>query len=78
MRRTDARAVLDAVLFEGSAMTGGETFYLAMAIGSFVAFAAVLAHQSWRQSRMSTEFPAGKPADAPQATAAQQGTAQHA
>lgn len=32
-------------------MTIGNMLYLAMAVGTFVLFSAVLAHQTWRQSR---------------------------
>jgi hypothetical protein len=34
-------------------MTTGSVLYLAMSIGGFVLFAAVLAYQSWQESRVA-------------------------
>ena len=39
-------------------MTGGESFYLLLVLGSFVVFAVVLAYQAVQQSRGGAEFPA--------------------
>ncbi len=36
-------------------MTTGNVLYLAMAIGTFVVFALVLAYESWRQSRLGPD-----------------------
>jgi hypothetical protein len=36
-------------------MTTGNVMYLAMAIGTFVLFSAVLAYQSWQQSRVARD-----------------------
>jgi hypothetical protein len=44
-------------------MTTGNILYLAMSIGVFVLFSAILAHQSWQQSR--------GPRSAPRATQSQ-------
>jgi hypothetical protein len=33
-------------------MTTGNVLYLALSIGSFLLFAAVLAYQSWREARL--------------------------
>ena len=36
-------------------MTTGNVLYLAMAIGTFVLLSAVLAYQSWQQSRVTPD-----------------------
>ena len=36
-------------------MTTGNVLYLLMVIGMFVSFSAVLAYQSWQQSRLGRE-----------------------
>jgi hypothetical protein len=36
-------------------MTTGSMLYLAMAIGTFVLLSAVLAYQSWQQSRVARD-----------------------
>jgi hypothetical protein len=36
-------------------MTTGNVLYLAMAIGTFVLLSAVLAYQSWQQSRVAPD-----------------------
>ncbi|HET9019943.1 MAG TPA: hypothetical protein VFN46_10160 [Acetobacteraceae bacterium] len=75
MPRSTAHAPLSATLFEGRTMTDGETFYLVLALASFIGFAVVLAFHSWQQSRVSADFPVRAQAT-PQGTP--QGAAQHA